>query len=135
VPESYSTSRLPDDYFRVPGPARIWNYWMGGKDHYPVDRSAGDAMSVVYPDIVTVARQSRQFLIRTVRALAGELAIRQFLDIGTGLPTMQNTHEVAQSIAPEARIAYVDNGRTLSSSVHDVRPQTALTPRMGQWAS
>src|SRR5919106_1282697 len=93
----------------VPHSARIWNYWMGGKDNYPVDRAAGDAFVAIYPDIVTMAKQSRQFLIRTVRFLAAEAGIRQFLDIGTGLPTMQNTHEVAQQIAPECRIVYVDN--------------------------
>jgi S-adenosyl methyltransferase len=95
--------------FDVPHAARIWNYWMGGKDNYPVDRAAGDAVAEVYPDIVTMALQSRQFLIRAVRFLAGEAGIRQFLDIGTGLPTMQNTHEVAQAIAPDSRIVYVDN--------------------------
>lgn len=95
--------------FEVPHAARIWNYWMGGKDNYQVDRVAGDAVSAVYPDIVTMAKQSRQFLIRVVLFLAGEAGIRQFLDIGTGLPTMQNTHEVAQQIAPESRIVYVDN--------------------------
>jgi hypothetical protein len=93
----------------VPHSARIWNYWMGGKDNYEVDRTAGDAYITVRPDIVTIAKQSRQFLIRTVRFLAGEAGMRQFLDIGTGLPTMQNTHEVAQRVAPESRIVYVDN--------------------------
>ncbi len=95
--------------FDVPHSARIWNYWMGGKDNYPVDREAGDAWIAVHPDIVTEAKQSRQFLIRVVRFLAGEAGIRQFLDVGTGLPTMQNTHEIAQQIAPESRIVYVDN--------------------------
>jgi len=95
--------------FDVPHSARIWNYWMGGKDNYPVDRAAGDAGVEVYPGIVTMAIQSRQFLIRAVRYLAGDAGIRQFLDIGTGLPTMQNTHEVAQQVAPESRVAYVDN--------------------------
>ncbi len=95
--------------FDVPHAARIWNYWMGGKDYYEVDRAAGDAVAEVYPDIITMATQSRQFLIRVVRFLAGEAGVRQFLDIGTGLPTMQNTHEVAQQIAPESRIVYVDN--------------------------
>jgi hypothetical protein len=69
--EQSSQHRLPGDYFRVPGSARIWNYWMGGKDNYPVDRSAGDAMFEIYPDIVTIAKESRQFLIRAVRVLAG----------------------------------------------------------------
>ncbi|MGH3803720.1 MAG: SAM-dependent methyltransferase [Pseudonocardiaceae bacterium] len=95
--------------FDVPHSARIWNYWMGGKDNYEVDRAAGDAVAEVYLDIVTLATQSRQFLIRAVRFLAGEAGMRQFLDIGTGLPTMQNTHEVAQQVAPESRIVYVDN--------------------------
>ncbi len=95
--------------FDVPHAARIWNYWMGGKDNYDADRAAGDAVAEVYPDIVTMAVQSRQFLIRAVRYLAGEAGIHQFLDIGTGLPTMENTHEVAQQVAPESRIVYVDN--------------------------
>jgi len=95
--------------FDTPHAARVWNYWMGGRDNYAADRAAGDAVAEVYPDIVTMARQSRRYLVRAVRFLAGEAGIRQFLDIGTGLPTMQNTHEVAQSIAPECRIVYVDN--------------------------
>jgi S-adenosyl methyltransferase len=95
--------------FDVPHAARLWNYWLGGKDNYAADRAAGDAVAEVYPEIVTMAQQSRQFLIRVVRFLAGECGIRQFLDVGTGLPTMQNTHEVAQEIAPESRIVYVDN--------------------------
>nr|WP_206313279.1 SAM-dependent methyltransferase [Streptomyces coryli] len=93
----------------TPHAARIWNYWMGGKDNYEADRAAGDAVAEVYPDIVTMAMQSRQFLIRVVRHLAGAAGIRQFLDIGTGLPTMQNTHEVAQQIAPETKVVYVDH--------------------------
>ena len=93
----------------VPHAARIWNHWMGGKDNYASDRAAGDAVAQVYPDIVVMARQSRQFLIRAVSHLAGEAGIRQFLAIGPGLPTMQNTHEVAQQTAPESRIVYVDN--------------------------
>jgi hypothetical protein len=92
----------------IPGAARIWNYWMGGKDNYQADRDAGDAALQLF-DMATTARQSRQFLIRVVRFLTEEAGIRQFLDIGTGLPTMQNTHEIAQSIAPESRIVYVDN--------------------------
>jgi O-methyltransferase involved in polyketide biosynthesis len=93
----------------VPHSARIWNYWLGGKDNYPVDRAAGDQFRGIYPEVVDVARASRQFLTRTVRYLAGEMGIRQFLDIGTGLPTADNTHEVAQRVAPECRIVYVDN--------------------------
>jgi O-methyltransferase involved in polyketide biosynthesis len=93
----------------VPHSARIWNYWLGGKDNYAVDRAAGDAYADVFPGIRDVAQASRQFLTRTVRYLAEEAGIRQFLDIGTGLPTADNTHQIAQRIAPEARIVYVDN--------------------------
>ena len=93
----------------VPHSARIWNYWLGGKDNYPVDRAAGDQYREVFPGVIDVARASRQFLTRAVRYLAGEAGIRQFLDIGTGLPTVDNTHQVAQRVAPESRIVYVDN--------------------------
>ena len=93
----------------VPHSSRIWNYWLGGKDNYAVDRAAGDEFVKVMPDIVLSARQTRAFLKRAVRHLAGEAGIRQFLDVGTGLPTAENTHEVAQSVAPDAHVAYVDN--------------------------
>jgi len=93
----------------VPHSARIWNYWLGGKDNYAVDRQAGDEFVKLMPDILTAARETRAFLMRAVRYLAGEAGIRQFLDIGTGLPTANNTHEVAQSVAPDAHIVYVDN--------------------------
>jgi len=93
----------------VPHSARIWNYWLGGKDNYEVDRAAGDQFSAIYPGIVDIARADRAFLGRVVRFLAGEAAVRQFLDVGTGLPTADNTHEVAQRVAPESRIVYVDN--------------------------
>jgi hypothetical protein len=93
----------------VPHSARIFNYWLGGKDNYAADRAAGDGFRESFPEIVDLARSGRQFLVRTVRYLAGEAGIRQFLDIGTGLPTADNTHEVAQQVAPESRIVYVDN--------------------------
>ena len=93
----------------VPNSARIWNYWLGGTDNYPVDRAAGEQYRQVFPGIVDVARASRQFLTRAVGYLAGEARIRQFLDVGAGLPTADNTHEVAQRAAPESRIVYVDN--------------------------
>ncbi|MGI8331233.1 SAM-dependent methyltransferase [Actinomadura scrupuli] len=89
--------------------ARIWDYWLGGKENYPVDRELGDQIAKVLPDIVAQARADRMFLGRVVRFLAGEVGIRQFLDIGTGLPTVDNTHEVAQRVAPASRIVYVDN--------------------------
>ncbi|MFF3488079.1 SAM-dependent methyltransferase [Streptomyces sp. NPDC002701] len=93
----------------VPHSARIWNYWLGGKDNYPVDEEAGDAYTDVFPGIVTIARSSRAFLGRSIRHLVEEAGIRQFLDVGTGLPTVDNTHEVAQRLAPEAKVVYVDN--------------------------
>lgn len=95
--------------FDRPNSARIWNYLMGGKDYYQPDQVAGDAFVAAFPGIATFAKESRQFVIRSVRYLAAEAGIRQFLDIGTGFPAEQNTHEVAQSIAPESRIVYVDN--------------------------
>jgi hypothetical protein len=93
----------------VPHSARIWNYWLGGKDNYQVDRIAGDQFSAIYPGIIDIARADRAFLGRVVRFLAGEAGVRQFLDVGTGLPTADNTHQVAQRVAPESRIVYVDN--------------------------
>jgi O-methyltransferase involved in polyketide biosynthesis len=93
----------------VPNSARIWNYWLGGKDNYPVDREAGEQFRAIFPEIVEVARSTRAFLNRAVRYLAGEAGLRQFLDIGTGLPTADNTHEVAQRVAPKSRVVYVDN--------------------------
>jgi hypothetical protein len=89
--------------------ARIWNYWLGGKDNYAADREAGDRVAAMLPSIVAQARADRAFLGRAIQYLAGEEGIRQFLDIGTGLPTADNTHEVAQRVAPESRIVYADN--------------------------
>src|SRR5260370_19411419 len=93
----------------VPHSARIWNYWLGGKDNFAVDRAAGDAWTATFPGMRDVARASRGFLIRSIAYLADDAGIRQFLDVGTGLPTANNTHQVAQRVAPEARIVYVDN--------------------------
>jgi hypothetical protein len=92
-----------------PHSARVWNYWLGGKDNYQVDRALGDKVAKLVPGIVASARADREFLDRSVRHLGEQKGIRQFLDIGTGLPTMDNTHEVAQRIAPESRIVYVDH--------------------------
>ncbi|MFE2842609.1 SAM-dependent methyltransferase [Streptomyces scopuliridis] len=93
----------------TPHSARFWNYFVGGKDNYEVDREVGDQIKEIFPGLVDVALTSRHFLGRAVRELAVERGIRQFLDIGTGLPTADNTHEVAQRVAPDARIVYVDN--------------------------
>jgi hypothetical protein len=92
-----------------PHSARVWNYWLGGKDCYAADRTLGDKVAGLVPGIVDSARADRAFLSRSVRYLGGQKGIRQYLDIGTGLPTMDNTHEVAQRVAPESRIVYVDN--------------------------
>ena len=89
--------------------ARVYDYWLGGKDNFAVDRAAGEQAIAAYPDIVFSVRANRAFLARTVRYLTVEAGIRQFLDIGTGIPTSNNTHEVAQSVAPGARVVYVDN--------------------------
>jgi S-adenosyl methyltransferase len=102
-------SPLRDVDVRRPNTARVWNYWLGGKDNYEVDRALGDKVAGLVPGIVDSARADREFLRRSVRYLAEQRGIRQFLDIGTGLPTMDHTHEVAQRVAPESRIVYVDH--------------------------
>ncbi len=89
--------------------ARFWNYLLGGKDNYAVDRELAEQIVAVIPSFRDTVRAERRFLARAVRYLAGSAGIRQFLDIGTGLPTANNTHEVAQAAAPESRIVYVDN--------------------------
>ncbi|MGB6162107.1 MAG: SAM-dependent methyltransferase [Pseudonocardiaceae bacterium] len=101
--------RLPDIDVTKAHTARVWNYWLGGKDNYEADREVGEQVRAVLPQIVAAARAQRGFLVRTVRHLVADVGIRQFLDIGTGLPSANNTHEVAQAIAPECRIVYVDN--------------------------
>ena len=106
--EPSSTARTGIDT-TVPHSARIWNYWLGGKDNFAVDRAAGDAWAATFPGVRDIARASRSFLTRSLHYLAAEAGIRQFLDIGTGLPAADNTHQVAQRVAPEARIVYVDN--------------------------
>ncbi len=93
----------------IPHSARVWNYWLGRKDNFAVDREAAQMALDLMPELVESARADRAFLGRAVRHLAGPGGVRQFLDIGTGLPTADNTHEVAQSVAPESRIVYVDN--------------------------
>ncbi|MFI0780026.1 SAM-dependent methyltransferase [Streptomyces sp. NPDC021212] len=92
-----------------PHSARFWNYFVGGKDNYEADRAVGDEIKEIFPGLVDVAVASRHFLSRAVTCLAAEHGVRQFLDIGTGLPTADNTHQVAQRVAPDARIVYVDN--------------------------
>ncbi len=89
--------------------ARVYDYWLGGKDNFEADRRAGEDALAAYPDLVSSVRANRAFLARGVRFLAAEAGIRQFLDIGTGIPSANNTHEVAQNIAPDSRVVYVDN--------------------------
>src|SRR5699024_6937962 len=89
--------------------ARVWNYWLGGKDNYPADREVGDKLRKLFPGVVEAALGDREFLRRVVTHLVEEKGVRQFLDIGTGMPTANNTHEVAQAVAPESRVVYVDN--------------------------
>jgi hypothetical protein len=101
--------------------ARVYDYWLGGKDNFAADREAAEQAIAANPSVQAGVRANRAFLARAVRYLATEGGIRQFLDIGTGIPTADNTHEVAQSVAPESRIVYVDNDRGLSGSMHAVR--------------
>jgi len=93
----------------VPHPARVYDYWLGGKDNFAADRQVAENVLRVMPVMAQVARGCRLFLSAVVHHLAADLGIRQFLDIGTGLPTANNTHSIAQRVAPEARIVYVDN--------------------------
>jgi hypothetical protein len=106
---SESPENAPDLNPAVPHSARLWNYWLGGKDNFESDRFAGDEIARRLPSIIALAREDRGFLRRVVHHLVADLGIRQILDIGTGLPTADNTHDVAQSAVPETRIVYVDN--------------------------
>jgi len=108
----------------VPHSARIWNYWLGGKDNYPVDHEAGDEFARIFPGIVDAARGSRYFLARVVRHLTVQAGVRQFLDVGTGLPTVENTHEIAQRDAPDSRIVYVDNDPLVLAHAHALLTST-----------
>ena len=101
-------ARVPDFDTSVPHIARVYDYWLGGKDNFAADRELGERTLQAYPNLVFSVRANRAFLARTVRFLAAEAGIRQFLDIGTGIPANDNTHQVAQGVAPGARIVYVD---------------------------
>lgn len=93
----------------VAHPARRYDYWLGGKDNFPADRASGDTIAESFPNIRTAVLENRRFLRRAVRFLTGEAGIDQYLDIGTGIPSADNTHEVAQRLRPESRVVYVDN--------------------------
>lgn len=92
-----------------PHSARMYDYYLGGKDHFDIDKQAAETVAAVYPGIFVCARENRAFMHRATRVLAQEHGIRQWLDIGTGIPTEPNLHQVAQSVVPEARVVYADN--------------------------
>jgi len=105
---SWTASRVEIDT-SVAHPARRYDYWLGGKDHFAADRESGDALAAVFPTVRTAVVENRRFLGRAVRFLAEEAGIDQYLDIGTGIPAADNTHEVAQRVNPASRVVYVDN--------------------------
>jgi SAM-dependent methyltransferase len=118
TPDQEDDTRRPRDFdVSVAHPARVYNYWLGGKDNFAADREAGDRVIAAQPGIVAGVRANRAFLRRAVRFLTEQAGIRQFLDIGTGIPTRDNTHEVAQAVAPESRVVYVDNDPLVLSHV------------------
>jgi S-adenosyl methyltransferase len=102
----------------VAHPARVYDYWLGGKDNFPADREAAEQVIAVNPNVLHGVRANRAFLGRAVSYLTREAGIRQFLDLGTGLPTAGNTHQVAQAIAPDTRVIYVDNDHCKSGCTH-----------------
>jgi len=108
-PADEAAAAPPGIDVRRPHPARIYDYFLGGKDNFAADRETAGQVLQNWPTVRTAARENRAFLSRAVRYLAAEAGIRQFLDIGSGLPTASNVHEVAQEIAPECRVVYVDN--------------------------
>jgi hypothetical protein len=93
----------------VPNPARIYDYFLGGKDNFPADREVADQVVAIAPVARDIVEDNRAFLRRAVRLLAREAGVRQFIDLGSGLPTQGNVHEIAQAVAPDARVVYVDN--------------------------
>jgi hypothetical protein len=112
----------------VASSARIYDYWLGGKDNFAADQEAAEHAIAANPGIVADVRANRAFLSRAVRFLAGEGAVGQFLDIGTGLPTASNTHQVAQEVAPSSRIVYVDNDPVVLAHARTLLTSTR-TPR------
>jgi hypothetical protein len=109
---------IPGINLRVPHPARVYDYFLDGKDNFEADRIAAEAGIKAFPKTAESARASRAFLRRVVRFLTAEAGIRQFLDIGTGLPSGENVHQVAQSLAPDARVVYADNDPIVLAHAH-----------------
>ncbi|WP_228001007.1 SAM-dependent methyltransferase [Nocardia australiensis] len=118
--ESESESAVTRIDTTKPHPARRYDYWLGGKDNFPADRESADIVAEAFPSIRLAAMENRNFLRRAVTALASEMGIRQFLDIGAGLPTAGNVHEIAQDIVPESRIVYVDNDPIVLAHARDL---------------
>lgn len=110
----------------VPSSARVWNYWAGGKDHYEIDRETGSAFERTVPRITVMARQAGAFRVRAVAHLAGECGVRQFLDLGAGLPNTGDTHETAQRIAPDTRIVYADHDPHVVTHINALCPSTPV---------
>jgi len=120
---------LPELDVTVPHISRVYDYWLGGKDNFAADRALGEQTMQAYPNIVHSVRANRAFLVRSVRFLTAEMGIRQFLDIGAGLPSADNVHEVAQRAAPDSRIVYADNDPVVLSHARALlrsSPQGAL---------
>jgi hypothetical protein len=109
---------LQDIDTSVAHPARRYDYWLGGKDNFAVDRESGDAIAAAYPGTVIAARENRKFMRRAVGFLASGAGIRQFLDVGTGIPTSPNLHEVVQGVDPGAKVVYVDNDPIVLTHAH-----------------
>ena len=109
LPDSDDQADDPRLNTGVPHVARVYDYWLSGKDNFTADRVAGEEAIKAFPGIRLSAQANRAFLRRTVRYLTGSQGVRQFLDIGTGLPAASNTHEVSQAVAPESNVVYVDN--------------------------
>jgi SAM-dependent methyltransferase len=123
--DSMPTQQMPPEInTNVPQSARVYDYWLGGKDNFPADRAMGEAIAEQVPTIRTQVRAQRAFLGRTVRYLVREAGIRQFLDIGTGIPTAGNVHDVAQEFAPQSRVLYVDNDPIVLAHSRALVPST-----------
>jgi hypothetical protein len=119
-PASGAAARPAEIDTTIAHPARVYDYWLGGKDNYPADREAAERVLAVTPGLRLRVRANRAFLARAVRYLAAEAGIRQFLDIGTGIPAANNTHQVAQAVAPESRIVYLDNDPIVLSHAQEL---------------
>jgi SAM-dependent methyltransferase len=127
--DATAAPRIPPEInTNVPQSARVYDYWLGGKDHFPADRALGDAIAGALPTIRTQVRAQRAFLGRAVRYLTRDAGIRQYLDIGTGIPSAGNVHDVAQEVAPESRVLYVDNDPIVLAHARALMAGTAEGP-------